>query len=135
MPTETVRADWIQDQLFLLRDHYGFPIVMTQPEGVNGADLLPLSVIGCAAWDILSILKKQRQKVTKLQVTAESFREAEPPWAFTKIQITYRFGGNDLDEDKIKRAIELSEQNYCSTLATLRKALEITSAYEILESS
>jgi putative redox protein len=108
---------------------------MTQPEGVNGADLLPLSVIGCAAWDILSILKKQRQKVTKLQVTAESFREAKPPWAFTKIQITYRFGGNDLDEDKIKRAIELSEQNYCSTLATLRKALEITSAYEILESS
>jgi len=135
MPAETVRVDWIQDQRFLLRDHFGFPIVMTQPEGVNGADLLPLSVIGCAAWDILSILKKQRQRVSGLQVTAESSREEEPPWRFTKIHITYHFSGKGLDEQKVKRAIELSENDYCSTFATLRKAVEITSAYEILEAS
>jgi putative redox protein len=49
MTSETVRVDWISDRLFLLRDRNDFPILMTQPQGVNGADLLPLSLIGCSA--------------------------------------------------------------------------------------
>ena len=76
MPSETVQLDWISDQSFLLRDRSGFPVIMTQPMGVNGADLLPLSLIGCAAWDLIAILQKQRQQVSGLQVIAESERDA-----------------------------------------------------------
>jgi putative redox protein len=133
MPTETVRVEWIHDQVFLMNDHFGFPIVMTQPSGVNGADLLPLSVIGCAIWDVLAILRKQRQQITSLQVAADSVRDSDPPWRFRKIRILYRLGGRDLDEARIKRAIELTESKYCSTLATLRDAVEITSEYEIVD--
>jgi putative redox protein len=133
LTTETVRIDWISDQLFLMRDRAGFPIIMTQPLGVNGADLLPLSVIGCAVWDIVSILKKQRQQITDLQVTAESVRDEEPPWRFRKIHIHYTFTGRDLNEGYIKRAIELSESMYCSTYATLRDAVEFVSDYKIMK--
>jgi putative redox protein len=132
MPTENVRVDWIQDQMFLLRDRADFPIVMTQPAGVNGADLLPLSVIGCAAWDILGILQKQRQQVTGLKASATSIRDDEPPWRFRSLHIVYTFTGHDLSEPHIRRAIELSEGKYCSTFATLRDAVEITSSYEII---
>jgi len=132
MTTETVRVDWLGDQLFLMRDRYGFPIVMTQPLGVNAADLLPLSVIGCAVWDIVSILRKQRQQITDLQVTADSVRDDEPPWRFRRIQIRYKFIGRDLNEEYIKRAIELSEMKYCATHATLRDTVEILSNYEIV---
>jgi hypothetical protein len=55
---ETVHVDWVEEHVFLLRGHFGFPIVMTQPNGANGADLLPLTLIGCAAWDVMDILKK-----------------------------------------------------------------------------
>jgi len=48
MPTETVRVDWMAQRMFLLRDRNNFPVVMTQPQGVNGADLLPLSLVGCS---------------------------------------------------------------------------------------
>ena len=133
MTTETVRIDWIRDQLFLMRDRSGFPIVMTQPSGVNGADLLPLSVIGCSIWDIAAILQKQRQQVTDIQVTAESKREEEPPWRFRKIHIIYTFTGRDLSEDHIRRAIELTETKYCSTYATLREVVVLTSEYRIFD--
>jgi putative redox protein len=133
MPVETVRVDWIQDQEFELKDRFGFPIRMAQPGGANAADLLPLSVIGCAACDLASLLRKQRQRVTALQVTAESEREAAPPWRFLKIHIRYRIAGRDLKEEAVRRAIDLTEQKYCATFATLRRAVEITTACEIVE--
>lgn len=133
MLNETVAVDWMRDQMFLLRDRSGFPIVMTQPDGVNGADLLPLSVIGCAVWDIVSILQKQRQQLTDLQATAESLRDEQPPWRFRRIRIHYKFTGRDLNEEYIRRAIELSETKYCATYATLRDCVEITSDYEIVD--
>ena len=132
MPTETVRVDWVRDQIFLLRDRNDFPIVMTQPQGVTGADLLPLSLIGCALWDIASILQKQRQHVTALQAFADSEREEEPPWRFKKILIRYRFSGRNLNADLIQRAIELSENKYCSIYATLRAVVELKSEFEIV---
>jgi putative redox protein len=132
MPTETVRADWIEEQVFLLRDQFGFPVVMTQPMGVNGADLLPMSLIGCAAWDVMAILKKQRQQVVRLEVTADSQRDEDPPWRYRKIHILYRFTGRGLSPEKVQRAIELSQTKYCSIYVTLRDVVEITSDFEIV---
>ncbi len=108
MPTETVSVEWIGDQVFLMNDRAGFPIVMTQPMGVNGADLLPLSVIGCAVWDVVAILNKQHQEIQGLKVTAESVRDDEPPWRFRKIRIHYRFAGRDLSrrEDPARHRLE-----------------------------
>ena len=96
-------------------------------------DLLPLSVIGCAAWDLAAILKKQRQQVTALQVTAESEREDTPPWRFLRIRIIYRITGQNLKDGLIQKGIQLTEQKYCSTFATLKNAVEISSSYVILE--
>ncbi len=132
MTTETVHADWVKEQLFILKDHLGFPIVMTQPHGVNGADLLPLSLIGCAAWDVQSILVKQRQNITAMTVTADSEREDEPPWRFLKIHIHYTICGYGIEEKQVQKAIELAETKYCSIYATLKAALEIDSDFRIV---
>lgn len=134
MPTETVHADWIDDQRFLLRDRFDFPIVMAQPNGASGADLLPLSLIGCAAWDVIAILRKQRQQITGFQVVAESEREDEPPWRFRRIRVTYRLTGSQIDPRRVERAIELTQTKYCSVFATLSQAVDIVSEYEIVES-
>lgn len=132
MSIETVHADWVKDQVFILKDHLDFPIVMTQPHGANGADLLPLSLIGCAVWDVQSILIKQRQPITAISVTADSEREDEAPWRFLKIHIHYTIRGRRLEEKQVKKAIELAETKYCSIYATLKAAIEIDSDFEIL---
>ncbi len=131
MPSEIVHIDWIKNHLFLLRDRSDFPIVMDQPSGVIAADLLPLSLIGCAAWEIMSIVYKQRQAVTGFDASAESERDEFPPWRYRKIRIKYHFSGHNLNPKLIQRAIELSEQKYCSIYATLRDVVEITSEFTI----
>lgn len=131
MPVETVRAEWVRDNVFVLYDRFGFPVVMTQPMGVNGADLMPLSVIGCAAWDVMSIVRKQREPVSGLRVVAESERDAEAPWLFRRLRVHYQFTGTGLNPERLQRAITLSESKYCSTFGTLQQAVEISSEFTI----
>jgi putative redox protein len=133
MLSETVNLDWVTKRQFILLDHNGFPIVMDNPNGVSASDLLPLSLIGCSSYDVVAILEKQRQKITKLAVSAESTRDPNPPFIFRKIHIHYKISGPELDPIKIARAIELSEEKYCGVFATLKTAVEITSDFEILE--
>jgi putative redox protein len=130
MVTNTVRLDWIKEQIFLLRDHNGAPVVMSQTGGVSGSDLLAMGLIGCTAWDVIGVMRKQRQEVTSFEIIAESEQDDEPPWRFRRIRVRYKLVGKNLEEDKIERAIALSEQKYCSVYATLRDAVEITSEYE-----
>jgi putative redox protein len=133
MPIETVSADWVEGDVFVLRDRAGYSVVMTQPHGVNGADLLPLSLIGCLAWDVMGILRKQREPVEKLAVTAESERDSEPPWRFRSILIRYHFTGRGLRAERVRRAIALSENKYCSIYATLKEAVALRSEIVIHE--
>ena len=124
MAIETVHAEWLHETTFLLRDRSDFPILMTQPMGVNGSDLLPLSVIGCAAWDVVSILHKQRQRLSSLQVTAESEREEQPPWRFLAIHVHYHLKGTDLDPRLVQKAIALAEDEILLDLCNFAPGAE-----------
>jgi len=133
MVRETVHAEWVRERVFLLRDRNDFPVVMTQPMGVSGADLHPMSLIGCTMWDTIAILEKKRQKVTGFRASAESVRDKEPPWIFREIPIRYVFIGHELNHKQVQQAIEISEQKYCSIHATLKQVVKITSEFEIFE--
>lgn len=132
MTIEKVTAEWVRDQVFLLRDRHGFPIVMAQPQGVVASDLLPLSLIGCSVYDVTSILRKQKQDIQRLEVEASSEQDDEPPWCFRKVHIIYRIWGEGVKKEAVERAIRLTEEKYCSVFATLKPTLEIVSDYEIL---
>ncbi len=130
MSDETVTAQWVESTVFLLKDHNGFPVVMTQPNGVKGSDLLPLSLAGCAAWDVMGILTKQRQQVETFDVAATSERDADPPWVFRKIHLQYRVSGRSINAAAARRAIELAHDKYCSIFATLKGVVAID--YELV---
>ena len=92
------------------------------------------SLAACSSFHVLTILKKKRQKVTKYTVEATAQRREEPPpRVFTKIHLNYILIGQSIDPEAVKKAIELSEENYCSVGGMLKKAVEITSSYEIRE--
>ena len=132
MTIEKVTSEWVRDQVFLLRDRHGFPIVMAQPQGVVASDLLPLSLIGCSVYDVTSILRKQKQDIKRLEVEAFSEQDDDPPWCFRRIRVLYRIWGQGIKREAVERAIRLTEEKYCSVFATLKSALEIVSEYEIL---
>jgi len=133
MATKTVHLNWNPEQQFILQDNDNHQIIMKKPKGVSASDLLPMSLIGCASHDIVSILEKQRQQLHALKVTADATQDDDPPWRFRKIHVHYQVTGKGIDAEKVRKAILLSEENYCSVYATLRDAIEITHDFEIVD--
>lgn len=98
--------------------------------GVTPMEMLATALGGCTAMDVASILVKMRQPLEAFTVEVSGERAEEHPKRFTSLEVVYRFKG-DLDEQKVERAITLSEERYCSVEATLRPAVPITSRYVI----
>jgi putative redox protein len=133
MTSKLVHLHWDPDQQFVLSDADQRQIRLNKPNGVNPSDLLPMALIGCTSYDVVEILKKQRQELRHLHVTAEAVQDETPPWRFRQIRIRYRAIGRGIDPQKLRKAIEISEGKYCSVYATLRDAVEIMNEYEVAE--
>lgn len=99
-------------------------------QGVAPMQLFALSLAGCTAMDVVSILVKMRQPLESFSVEVSGERAEDHPKRFLSLEVVYHLKGA-LDEKKVQRAIELSEQRYCSVEATLRDAVEISSRYVI----
>jgi putative redox protein len=96
-------------------------------------ELLLIALGSCTGIDVISILKKKRQKVTDYRIEVSGERRDDFPRSYTRFDVKHIVAGHALNERAVARAIELSEQKYCSVAATLRGAAEIVTSYEILE--
>ncbi|MCR4405286.1 MAG: OsmC family protein [Candidatus Acetothermia bacterium] len=94
-------------------------------------ELVLIALGGCTGMDVVSILRKMRVGWERFEIALQAERAEEHPKPFTKIHLTYRIWGDGIPEDKLKRAIELSQERYCSVGAMLAKGAEITYGYEI----
>ncbi len=96
-------------------------------------ELLLIALGSCTGVDVISILKKKRQKVTDYRIEVSGERREEFPRSYTHLNVKHIVRGRDLSEPAVVRAIELSDQKYCSVAATLRGGAEIVTSYEIVE--
>jgi putative redox protein len=133
MASNTVFLDWNPNDLFTVRDGDNRQIPVNMGRGFGSSDLLIAALIGCSSYDVVEILRKQRQELNQLKVTAEAEQDEDPPWKFRKIHIQYRAIGRGLDPKKVEKAIQLSEEKYCSVYATLKDVVEITHDFEVTE--
>lgn len=92
-----------------------------------------MALIGCSSFDVVEILLKQRQGLKELNVSAEAVQDENPPWRFRKIHIHYQAVGKNIDVEKVRKAVHISEEKYCSVYATLKDAVEITNDVEVVE--
>ncbi len=96
-------------------------------------ELLLIALGSCTAVDVITILRKKRERVTDYRVEVKGERRAEHPRSFTRLEVRHILRGHNLSEKAVAQAIELSETKYCSVAATLRPAAVIVSSYEIIE--
>ena len=90
------------------------------------------SLAACSSFHVLTILKKMRQNVKEYSVEATAERrESPPPRVFTKIHLKYVVKGPHINPKAVEKAVHLSEEKYCSVGGMLKKAVEITSSYEV----
>jgi len=132
---QTALIKWIGEEQFVATSPSGHAITLDSDRSSNKVpgpmELVLMALGACTATDIVNILKKKRQKLEALEVICSGERATEPPAVWTKLEVVYRLRGK-LDEEAVKRAIELSEEKYCSVSAMLKKTASLTWRYEIL---
>jgi putative redox protein len=133
--------EWKNNYRLEARNEKGLSVKFDAPITHGGEEtaLSPMenvlaSLAACSSFHVLTILKKKRQKISgyTVEVAAER-REDPPPRVFTKIHLKYKVKGQNIDPETVKKAIQISEEKYCSVGGMLNKAVEITSSYETLK--
>ena len=100
-------------------------------QGMRPMQLLLAAAGSCSSIDIISILRKQKQELKDLEVEVTAEREKDKvPSLFTDIHIHYKLTG-ELNDKKVKRAVELSVDKYCSVVKIFEKTAKVSSSYEI----
>lgn len=132
---------WVDGAMFLAESGSGHCVVMDGPDdaggrnmGVRPMEMLLLGVGGCSSFDVINILKKGRQQVTDCQTEIQAQRADAVPAVFESIHLHFVVSGKGLDKDKVKRAVELSAEKYCSASIMLARAgVVMTHDFEVLE--
>lgn len=111
----------------------GFTLMMDSvPEaggqglGPTPKPLLMASLGGCTGMDVISLARKMRQEVESLEIKLTGSITDEHPKVYEAIHLTYIFTGKDLDPEKLKKAIDLSQEKYCGVSQTLKKGVVIS---------
>ena len=127
------RSDWKHDDVYEGTAENGNTILFdadsAHTEGPSPMEAVLMALCGCTSVDVVSILKKKRQPLTGLRVSAVAEQAPTPPRVFTKIELTYAASGK-LSRKAVEDAVALSKEKYCSVSLMLEKAAEID--YEIV---
>ncbi len=133
-----VNVRWEGGMRFVATTKEGDSLTMdADPEGGGeGRGFRPVKLLlaglgGCTGMDVIWILKRQRQEVTRLEMNVTGTKRKKDPRYYEKIHVEYVVRGRKLRETAVKRAIELTEQKYCSVRGIFRPEVEVTTSYRI----
>ena len=132
-------VQWQSEVCFLARSETGHQLLLDGPEEAGGQnkgprpmELVLMGLGGCASYDVVSILKKARQKVLDCKVELSADRAEATPAVFTKIQLHFVVQGEGISEQHVARAVQLSAEKYCSGSKMLGAGgVEIKHRFEI----
>jgi putative redox protein len=94
-------------------------------------ELFLFALAGCTAMDVQWIMERQRQKVDKMEVSANGNRRDEDPKYYESIDLEYVLSGPGIRKEAVERAIRLSSEKYCSVKAMLKETIKVNTAYRI----
>lgn len=107
----------------------GSPEIGGHDAGVRPMELLLMGLASCSAIDIVMIMKKQRQEITDFRIVVEGDREQEEGTLrkpYKMVNLHFILKGNNLETDKVDRAVQLSMKKYCSATAQFEGSANIT---------
>ncbi len=134
--------EWLQGVNFRVTSGSGHVSHTDGPEqsgGVN-AGMRPMEMVllgmgGCTAYDVVQMLRKSRCDIETLKIDIRAQRADEIPQVFTAIHLHYRVAGDGVTGQKVRRAIDLSIEKYCSATRMLAATASVTYDFEIMEAT
>ena len=140
---DSVNVRWNGKRQFVGWDKAGHGVVMDssaeykgEGSGVRPVELVLYGLMGCTGMDVISVLEKKRQDVRDFEIKVETKkREDGYPKIYTDIYIHYIVTGYGVSEAAVARAIELSEEKYCSVKGMLGPQVTVHASFEVLEAT
>ena len=137
----SARIKWVENVMFVAESGTGHAIVLDGAAesggknlGMRPMELMALGVGSCSSYDVVTILKKARQKSTSCEAEISSKRVDSTPAVFESIHLHFKVAGSELSEKQVERAIELSADKYCSASIMLKNAgVVVTHDFEIID--
>jgi putative redox protein len=140
MSTVNARVKLVDGLQFVGESESGHAVVMDGAPKFGGRDtgprpteLLLIALGGCTGMDAISILRKKKQHVASFEMDIRGTRAEGHPGRLTDVEIEYVVRGRGVDEDAVKRAVELSMEKYCSVKFTLEERTKIGFTYRVEE--
>jgi putative redox protein len=129
------RLSWDHKMGFLAKGDSGLLVQMDAgvPEGGSNSGARPMELIlhalgGCTGMDVVSILKKMQIDLKDFTIEINGERATEHPKKYTHIHLIFKAVGSNIDQNKVMRAVELSQSKYCSVAASLNAKI----TYEVI---
>lgn len=127
-----VKTYWKGDMTFDSTNPGG-NLVMDAAKDIGGNDnglrpkaMMLSSLAGCSGIDIAMLLKKMRVEIDTFDIIIEGELTGEHPKYYHKVVCDYNFYGTDLNEEKLKKIVDLSVDKYCGVMEMFRKFAEVT---------
>jgi putative redox protein len=138
MEKHTLVASWLGNVAFEA-EITGHKIITDLTKEAGGDDkgyspkrLMLMALAGCTGIDIASIAAKMKLEISKFRIIVEADVNDSHPKSYESMHVVFEFTGKDLPPEKLKRAVELSEEKYCGVVAVYRKAIKMSSEIRII---
>jgi putative redox protein len=136
------RVKWVEERTFVGESGSGHKLVLGTAATPGGAtpgpspmELVLIGTGGCSAYDVVHILEKGRERVEDCVVELDADRAESEPKVFTRIHMHFIVKGRALSHDKVRRAVDLSIDKYCSASAMMAKTATITHDFEVVDTA
>lgn len=137
---EIARVRWNGKRRFIGADEAGHTVVMDakvenkgEGTGIRPVELVLQGLGGCSGMDVISVLEKKRQDVRGLEVIVTGTPREDYPRIYTQISLEYVVTGFGVKPEAVARAVELSEEKYCSVMGMLVEDVHVTTTFRIVE--
>lgn len=104
-----------------------------QPVGARAKELVCLGLGACSGSNLVTLMKKMRQQVEKIEISVEAEQAETDPMVFTHVITRYKLYGKSIDPAKVKKALDYIEEKYCGVLHMVNKTAKTEYAFEIVE--
>jgi putative redox protein len=93
---------------------------MSVDKGASPKRLLLASLAGCTGIDVVMLLQKMKVEISGYEMEVEADLTNEHPKVYSEMRLKYIFYGKDIDQKKVQRAINLSQDKYCGVSAMIK---------------
>jgi len=133
----TASSRWLDGERFITQASSGHALVVDADRERNSApspmELVLMGLCSCTSVDVVNILRKKRQAVWDVIVSADAERADQPPRVYTSIHLVFRVEGRGVDRKAVEDAVRLSKDKYCSVSQMLEKTATITHEIIVVE--